>query len=81
VLPCSVAMLSKSDLLKLDVATRLELIEELWDSIASDEEAARQLPVSEAERAMLDARLREYRANPDAGQAWAEVRAEILKQR
>jgi putative addiction module component (TIGR02574 family) len=76
-------MLSKSDLLKLDVATRLELelIEELWDSIASDDAAANQLPLTEGERAMLDERLREYRAAPDSGQSWAEVRAEILKQR
>ncbi|MEO8337072.1 MAG: addiction module protein [bacterium] len=29
-------MPSRAELLKLDVATRLELIEELWDSIASD---------------------------------------------
>jgi putative addiction module component (TIGR02574 family) len=74
-------MLSKADLLKLDVATRLELIEELWDSIASDEAAASQLPLAEGERAMLDERLREYRAAPTSGQSWAEVRAEILKQR
>ena len=75
------AMLSKEELLKLDVAARLELIEELWDSIASDDVAASQLPVSEADRAMLEERLREYRANPDAGYSWADVRAELLKQR
>jgi len=76
-----VAVLSKADLLKLDVATRLELIEELWDSIASNDVAASQLPLTEGERAMLDERLREYRADPESGQPWAEVRAEILKQR
>ena len=74
-------MISKADLLKLDVATRLELIEELWDSIASDDAAASQLPLAEGERAMLDERLREYRADPASGQSWADVRAEILKQR
>jgi putative addiction module component (TIGR02574 family) len=74
-------MLSNADLLKLDVATRLDLIEALWDSIANDETAATQLPLTEAERAMLDERLREYREDPEAGQSWAEVRSEILKQR
>lgn len=74
-------MLSKADLLKLDVATRLELIEELWDSIASDEVAASQLPLAEGECSLLDERLREYRAAPESGQTWAQVRAEILKQR
>lgn len=74
-------MLSKADMLKLDVATRLELIEELWDSIAGDAAAASQLPLTEDERAMLDERLRAHRADPASGQSWAEVRAEILKQR
>lgn len=68
-------------MLKLDVATRLELIEELWDSIAGDDAAASLLPLTEDERAMLDERLRAHRAEPASGQAWAEVRAEILKQR
>jgi len=76
-----VAMISKADLLKLDVAARLELIEEIWESIASDEVVASQLPLTEGERAMLGERLREYRADPASGQPWAEVRAEILKQR
>ncbi len=76
-----VAMISKADLLKLDVATRLELIAEIWDSIATDDAAASQISLTEGERALLDERLREYRADPEAGQSWAEVRAEILKQR
>jgi putative addiction module component (TIGR02574 family) len=76
-----VTMLSKADLLKLDVATRLELIEELWDSIVSDDVAASQVPVTEDERVMLEERLRAYRADPESGQSWAEVRAEILKRR
>jgi putative addiction module component (TIGR02574 family) len=75
------AMPSRAELLKLDVATRLELIEELWESIASDPVAASQLPVTEVERDLLDQRLREHREDPTAARPWAEVRAEILKQR
>jgi putative addiction module component (TIGR02574 family) len=75
------AMPSRAELLKLDVATRLELIEELWESIASDPAAAAQLPVTDAERELLDQRLREHREDPTAARPWAEVRAEILKQR
>ncbi len=73
------AMPSRAELLKLDVATRLELIEELWDSIASDPAAASQLPLTDVERDLLDERLREHRDNPTAARPWAEVRAEILK--
>ena len=65
----SLPQISKADLLKLDVATRLELIEELWDSIARDDAAASQVPVTEAERVMLEERLRDYRANPESGPA------------
>ena len=72
-------MPNRADILKLDVATRLELIEELWDSIVDDDSAAAQLPFTDAERAMLDERLREYRAGGAAARPWAEVRAEILK--
>jgi putative addiction module component (TIGR02574 family) len=75
------AIPSRAELLKLDVATRLELIEELWDSIASDPAAAAQLPLSDAERTLLDERLREHAADPDAARSWDEVRAEILKRR
>jgi len=74
-------MIAKADLMKLDVAERLELIEELWDSIASDPSAASQLPLTDDERALLDERLREHGANPDAARPWAEVRAEILNRR
>ena len=73
------AMPSRADLLKLDVATRLDLIEELWESIACDPAAASTLPVSQAERDMLDQRLREHRADPTAARPWDEVRSEILK--
>ena len=75
------ATIAKDDLLKLDVAERLELIEELWNSIANDPSAASQIPLTDDERALLDERLREHRANPDAARSWAEVRAEILKRR
>ena len=65
----------------MDVLTRLKLIEELWDSIADEPSAASQLPLTDADRALLDQRLREHEENPSAARPWAEVRAEILKQR
>ena len=74
-------MPSKAELLELDVATRLDLIEELWDSIASDPVAAGQLPLTDGERTILDERLRQHHANPESARPWSEVRAEILKQR
>lgn len=75
------AMPSRADLLTLDVATRLELIEELWDSIADDPASAGQLPLTASERELLDQRLREHRNDPAAARPWAEVRAAILARR
>lgn len=77
----NVATISKADLLKLTVAERLELIEELWDSIASDPNAAAEIPISEDECALLDERIREYESNPSAARPWSDVRAELLKRR
>jgi len=68
-------------LLTLDVATRLELIEALWGSIADDPASAVQLPLTAAERELLDQRLREHREDPTAARPWAEARAAILARR
>jgi putative addiction module component (TIGR02574 family) len=53
------------------------LVEDIWDSIAADADAEA-LPLTEAERALLDERLADLRDTPEAGRPWAEVRAEIL---
>ncbi|MGK2952518.1 MAG: addiction module protein [Thiobacillus sp.] len=53
---------------------KLQLVEDLWDSIA--EEAAQQR-LSSAQQQLLEARLRESDANPEDGKPWDEVRAEI----
>ena len=75
------AMPSRADLLKLDVAARLELIEALWDSIADDPESAAQLSLTDSERKLLDQRLREHEEDPEAARPWAEVRAALLARR
>jgi putative addiction module component (TIGR02574 family) len=76
-----VAAISKAELLRLNLAERLDLIEELWDSIATDSQSAEQVPLTQEEQTLLDARLEEHRTDPSAARPWAEVRAAILKQR
>ena len=69
------------DYRRLSIAERLELVEDIWDSIDADADADA-LPLTDAERALLDERLAEYEANPGRGEPWSEVRARILgKQR
>ena len=76
------AMPSTRELLQLDVQTRLKLIDELWESIVNDlndPDNPSPLPVSAETRALLDERMREYRANPEAGLRWEDVRDRLLK--
>ena len=64
-----------SDILELDVAERILLVEEIWDSIAMD---AATVPVTDAQRAELDHRL--AAAENDAPTvAWTEVRQRLLR--
>ncbi len=63
------------DLERLTVAERLQLIEQVWDSLRH---RAGTLPLSEDERALIEARRAEHRADPTAAVPWETVRAELL---
>ena len=62
---------------ELSVAERLQLVEDLWDSIAEDAPEAA-LPITPELAAELDRRLAEHRANPEATIPWETVRAELM---
>ncbi len=64
-------------LLALDLQTRLELVQRLWDSIIADANTEAELPLSVEERVLLDERLREDDENPDAAIPWAEVKERL----
>jgi putative addiction module component (TIGR02574 family) len=51
------------------------LVQQLWDEIA--EEASR-LPLTEAQRRLIDDRIDEHGANPDDVEPWDEARDDIL---
>jgi len=65
------------DISKLSVAERIQLAEDLWDSVAAD---TGELPLTEAQTAELDRRLAELACNPDAGESW-DVARERIEQR
>lgn len=54
---------------------RIAFVQELWDRIARD---ADRVPIPDEHKRILDERLSEYRANPQAGRPWSEVREELL---
>jgi putative addiction module component (TIGR02574 family) len=66
----------REELLKLSAAERLELVEELWDSIA-DERENELFPLSEARREELDRRIRELDEHPERARPWEEVRERL----
>lgn len=63
-----------ADILQLSVPERIQLVEDIWDSIATTPD---QLILSEAQRQKLDHRVEAYRQNPDAGIPWTEVKERI----
>lgn len=64
-----------ADVLSLSVSERIQLVEDIWDSIATETT----LPsLSDAQRAELDRRLEAHAEDPAAGSPWAEVRQQIL---
>jgi putative addiction module component (TIGR02574 family) len=65
-----------SDLLELSMSERIQLVEDLWDSIATVPEA---VSLTEAQKEELDRRLDAYHKNPDAGSPWESVKERIRK--
>ena len=65
------------DYSELTIPERLQLVEDIWDSIAADADAE-VLPLTDAERILLDERLDERDAQPGAALPWSDVRARIL---
>ncbi|MCA9501050.1 MAG: addiction module protein, partial [Nitrospira sp.] len=57
------------------IEERLALVEEIWDSIATDSAA---VPLTEAQRAELQKRIEEDDAHPDDLTSWEQVKASTL---
>lgn len=68
----------REELFRLSVSERLELVEELWDSIPEEDEALTPTP---EQRKDLTLRLAEAEADPDGGVPWEEVRERIRQRR
>ena len=64
------------DFSHLTAAERIQLAQDLWDSLEPAEIDA-ELPVSAELEVELDRRLADLEQHPDAGIPWEEVRAEI----
>jgi putative addiction module component (TIGR02574 family) len=63
------------DLFKLSPAERIQLAEDLWDSVAADPENLP--PLTEAQVAEIERRLADHARDPASALEWAEVRARL----
>ncbi|HEY4773263.1 MAG TPA: addiction module protein [Xanthobacteraceae bacterium] len=64
-----------SELLQLSPAERIQLAEDLWDSVCAWPE---NLPeITDSQRAEIERRLAEHKSEPDAAISWDEVRARL----
>lgn len=65
------------DYRQLSISERLQLVEDIWDSIA--EEAPEAVPLTVAQRAELDRREAEHQRDPGSAIPWAQVREELFR--
>ena len=67
--------ISLSEIAKLPIQQRIQLVEDIWDSIAEMPEA---VEVPEWHEQELERRLEAYHDNPDEGSPWNDARKRIL---
>ncbi len=66
---------TRVDFSRLTVAERIQLAEDLWDSVAESDEV---LDLTDAQRAELDRRLKAHRDDPTTAIPWDVFREELL---
>lgn len=67
---------TRLDFRRLTVAERIQLAEDLWDSVAGSEEV---LQLTDAQRAELARRLEAHRDDPSGAIPWEVFRKELLE--
>lgn len=62
--------ITAADALTLSIPERIQLVEDIWDTIATGPEA---IELTEEETRVIDERLEAYHRNPDLGSPWEDV--------
>jgi putative addiction module component (TIGR02574 family) len=62
----------------LSISDRIRLVEEIWDTIAEENEA---FALTDAQKRELDRRMEWVKSNPGQGRTWDEIKAEFTKSR
>ena len=70
--------LTKADVLNLSVPERIQLVEDIWDTVA---EIPEEVVLTDEQKTEIDRRLDAYHQNPDEGSPWGMVRERIRSRR
>lgn len=62
----------------LSITERIRLVEEIWDTIAEENEA---FELTDAQKCELDRRLKSSGSTPGQGRTWDEIKTEFMKSR
>ncbi len=69
-------IMSLDEIRTLEISERIIMVEEIWDSIAKDQEL---LVISDYEKAVLDSRIASLVASPHDLLSWDELKRKIKK--
>lgn len=67
--------ITATDTIELSIPERIQLVEDIWDTIATEAEA---IELTEDEKRIIDERLEAYHRNPNLGSPWEDVYRRIL---
>ncbi len=66
--------LLKVEISQLNIAERIQLAADLWDSIPEPHD---EIPLTDAQKQELDRRLEQYQKDPTAGSSWEDVKQRL----
>ena len=69
---------SLAQITQMSTAERIQLVEDIWDTIAAHPE---DIPLTEAQVNELDRRLTAYHQSPQSGASWQEVQERVRGQK
>jgi putative addiction module component (TIGR02574 family) len=67
--------ISATDTLELSIPERIQLVEDIWDTIASEVVS---VDLTEEEKRVIDSRLEAFHKDPDSGSPWEEIYQRIV---
>lgn len=70
--------LAATDTLDLSIPERIELVEDIWDTIAAKADL---VELTEEEKKIIDERLKAYHQNPNLGSPWEDVFKKIMNKK